>query len=173
MVDTYILGKSEMNIDAPEKIAGRARYAIDVVLPGMLHARVLRSPRPHAKILSVDTGVLRFASAGHDPTIVVRAGGGTELLMPTGMPLGLMPEATYTSSEITLDPGESIVMYTDGITEAANPEQEESDRILHALMKCHWNRQRAAQQLGISRTTLWRRMQALDLTDLSRIKGVS
>ncbi len=79
-------------------------------------------------ILSVDTGVLRFASAGHDPTIVVRAGGETELLMPTGMPLGLMPEATYTSSEITLDPGESIVMYTDGITEAANPEQEEFGR---------------------------------------------
>ena len=79
-------------------------------------------------ILSVDTGVLRFASAGHDPTIVVRTNGETELLMPTGMPLGLMPEATYTSSEAVLQPGESIVMYTDGITEAANPEQEEFGR---------------------------------------------
>jgi serine phosphatase RsbU (regulator of sigma subunit)/pSer/pThr/pTyr-binding forkhead associated (FHA) protein len=79
-------------------------------------------------ILSVDTGVLRFASAGHDPTIVVRSSGETELLMPTGMPLGLMPDATYTSSEVTLGPGESIVMYTDGITEAANPEEEEFGR---------------------------------------------
>ena len=48
MVDTYILGKSELNIDGPEKIAGRAKFAIDMTLPGMLHARVLRSPRAHA-----------------------------------------------------------------------------------------------------------------------------
>ena len=48
--------------------------------------------------------------------------------MPTGMPLGLMPDATYTASKVTLGPGESIVMYTDGITEAANPEQEEFGR---------------------------------------------
>lgn len=55
MVAPYILGKSEQNIDAPEKIAGRAKYAIDVILPGMLHARVLRSPVPHARIVSIDT----------------------------------------------------------------------------------------------------------------------
>lgn len=79
-------------------------------------------------ILSVDTGVLRFASAGHDPTILLRAGGETELLMPTGMPLGLMPEATYTATKATLQPGDSIILYTDGITEAANPEQEEFGR---------------------------------------------
>ena len=79
-------------------------------------------------ILSTDTGALRFASAGHDPTILVRAGGEVELLMPTGMPLGLMPDAKYTVSEARLEPGDSLVMYTDGITEAANPEQEEFGR---------------------------------------------
>ena len=79
-------------------------------------------------ILSTDTGALRFASAGHDPTILVRSGGEAELLMPTGMPLGLMPGAEYTASEITLEVGDSLVMYTDGITEAANPEQEEFGR---------------------------------------------
>jgi serine phosphatase RsbU (regulator of sigma subunit) len=79
-------------------------------------------------ILSTDTGALRYASAGHDPTILVRAGGEAELLMPTGMPLGLIPEATYTAAEARLEPGDSLVMYTDGITEAANPEQEEFGR---------------------------------------------
>jgi len=79
-------------------------------------------------ILSTDTGALRFASAGHDPTILVRSDGETELLMPTGMPLGLIPEATYTAAEARLEPGDSLVMYTDGITEAANPEQEEFGR---------------------------------------------
>ncbi len=59
MVDTYILGKSELNIDSPEKISGRAMYAIDMTLPGMLQARVLRSPRAHAKILSIDTSAAK------------------------------------------------------------------------------------------------------------------
>ena len=79
-------------------------------------------------ILSTDTGALRYASAGHDPTILVRTDGEVEMLMPTGMPLGLMPDAVYTASEATLEAGDSLVMYTDGITEAANPEEEEFGR---------------------------------------------
>ena len=79
-------------------------------------------------ILSTDNGALTYASAGHDPTVLVRSGGEVELLMPTGMPLGLIPEATYTAAEARLEPGDSLVMYTDGITEAANPEQEEFGR---------------------------------------------
>jgi serine phosphatase RsbU (regulator of sigma subunit)/pSer/pThr/pTyr-binding forkhead associated (FHA) protein len=79
-------------------------------------------------IFSVDTGKLRYASAGHDPTLLVRSNDDVELLMPTGMPLGLMPEAVYTSTETSLEVGDSLVLYTDGITEAANPEQEEFGR---------------------------------------------
>jgi sigma-B regulation protein RsbU (phosphoserine phosphatase) len=79
-------------------------------------------------ILSTDTGALRYASAGHDPTILTRASGEIEMLMPTGMPLGLMPDATYTVAEAGLEPGDSLVMYTDGITEAANPDEEEFGR---------------------------------------------
>jgi serine phosphatase RsbU (regulator of sigma subunit)/pSer/pThr/pTyr-binding forkhead associated (FHA) protein len=79
-------------------------------------------------ILSVETGKLRYASAGHDPTILVRSDDDVELLMPTGMPLGLMPEAVYTEEEATLEAGDSLVLYTDGITEAANPEHEEYGR---------------------------------------------
>jgi serine phosphatase RsbU (regulator of sigma subunit) len=79
-------------------------------------------------ILSVETGKLRYASAGHDPTILVRSNDQIELLMPTGMPLGLMPEAVYTVAEAALGVGDSIVLYTDGITEAANLQHEEFGR---------------------------------------------
>lgn len=79
-------------------------------------------------ILSVESGRLRYASAGHDPTILVRSDDDVELLMPTGMPLGLMPEAVYTEEHVILEAGDSIVLYTDGITEAANPEREEFGR---------------------------------------------
>src|SRR5438128_12483118 len=51
----HILGTSPLNIDGPEKLSGRARYAIDLTVPGMLHARVLRSTQPHARIVSIDS----------------------------------------------------------------------------------------------------------------------
>jgi sigma-B regulation protein RsbU (phosphoserine phosphatase) len=55
----------------------------------------------------------------------VRADGQSVHLAATGIPLGLLPMATYTAEEIALGPGDSLVAYTDGITEAANPEGEE------------------------------------------------
>src|SRR5262245_653689 len=44
-----------LRIDGVEKVSGEARYAADIVRPGMLHARILRSPLPHARIVSIDT----------------------------------------------------------------------------------------------------------------------
>jgi CO/xanthine dehydrogenase Mo-binding subunit/aerobic-type carbon monoxide dehydrogenase small subunit (CoxS/CutS family) len=49
------IGKTVRRIDAPSKVAGRLRYAGDMVMPGMLHVQVKRSPHPHARILSIDT----------------------------------------------------------------------------------------------------------------------
>ena len=41
------------------------------------------------------------------------------------MPLGIMPTGTFTAGEITLEAGDTLVLYTDGITEAENPEEDE------------------------------------------------
>jgi CO/xanthine dehydrogenase Mo-binding subunit len=41
-------------LDGPEKVTGAARYTFDVTLPGMVHAKVLRSPHPHARIVAID-----------------------------------------------------------------------------------------------------------------------
>ena len=41
-------------LDGPDKVTGAARYTFDLSLPGMLHAKVLRSPHPHARISSID-----------------------------------------------------------------------------------------------------------------------
>lgn len=51
-----IVGQPLPRVEGAEKAGGRARYAYDVRLPGQLYARVLRSPLPHARIRSVDTG---------------------------------------------------------------------------------------------------------------------
>lgn len=48
------VGKASARLDAPERVSGTADYTGDVYLPGMLYARVLRSPHPHARILRID-----------------------------------------------------------------------------------------------------------------------
>ncbi|HEY7166356.1 MAG TPA: xanthine dehydrogenase family protein molybdopterin-binding subunit [Candidatus Binatia bacterium] len=50
-----IVGKKTARIDAYERVTGQAQYTGDIQLPDMLYARVLRSPHPHAKIVSIDT----------------------------------------------------------------------------------------------------------------------
>ncbi|MCO8145652.1 molybdopterin-dependent oxidoreductase [Rhodovulum tesquicola] len=52
--DSYI-GHNVRRLDAPSKVTGRLKYAGDMVMPGMLHMAVLRSPHPHAEIVSIDT----------------------------------------------------------------------------------------------------------------------
>jgi sigma-B regulation protein RsbU (phosphoserine phosphatase) len=75
--------------------------------------------------LAVDSGRVRYANAGHNPALLLRADGEVETLVRTGIPLGLMRDSTYTASEVDLQAGDRLVLYTDGITEAMNPDDEE------------------------------------------------
>jgi 4-hydroxybenzoyl-CoA reductase subunit alpha len=50
-----VIGQRVHRVDGPEKVTGNAKYTFDLVLPNMLYGKVLRSPHPHAKILSIDT----------------------------------------------------------------------------------------------------------------------
>lgn len=49
-----VIGKSVRRADGRSKVTGAARFTVDITLPGMLHARLLRSPHPHAQILAID-----------------------------------------------------------------------------------------------------------------------
>ena len=49
-----VVGVAGPRKDAPDKVTGAGRYAVDIVLPGMLHAKVLRSPHAHARVISID-----------------------------------------------------------------------------------------------------------------------
>ena len=60
MSDEFMyIGKATERQDAPDKVAGRAVYAGDIYLPGMLYGAALRSPLPHARIVSIDTAAAR------------------------------------------------------------------------------------------------------------------
>jgi serine phosphatase RsbU (regulator of sigma subunit)/anti-sigma regulatory factor (Ser/Thr protein kinase) len=73
-------------------------------------------------VLDPATGHLRFANAGHDLPYVKTAGG-VEELRARGMPLGLMPGMAYEEKETVLQPGESVLLHSDGIVEAHDPDR--------------------------------------------------
>ena len=55
MAELSVVGKSVLRSDAIAKALGKEEYCTDIKLPGMLHMKVLGSPYPHARILSIDT----------------------------------------------------------------------------------------------------------------------
>ena len=75
--------------------------------------------------LNPATGVLHYMNAGHNPAVLLRAGGEVEELKAGGVPLGLLPAARFQSRAVTMEPGDLLCIYSDGITEASNPEDEE------------------------------------------------
>jgi serine phosphatase RsbU (regulator of sigma subunit)/anti-sigma regulatory factor (Ser/Thr protein kinase) len=74
-------------------------------------------------VLDPATGRLRFANAGHDLPYVKTADGVVEL-RARGMPLGLMPGMSYEEKEAVLQPGESVLLHSDGVVEAHDPERD-------------------------------------------------
>ncbi len=87
-------------------------------------------------ILDLNTGLIRAASAGHEYPAVRRAGGSYELFKdPHGFVLGTMEEMKYEEYELKLEKGDSLFLYTDGVPEATNAQEElfTTDRMLDAL----------------------------------------
>jgi serine phosphatase RsbU (regulator of sigma subunit) len=84
-----------------------------------------------------NTGFLRYCNAGHNPGLLLRADGSTEWLESTGMPLGILPEGVFTAEEKTLEVGDTLILYTDGITEPEDPDEEEygQDRLEAVCVK--------------------------------------
>lgn len=74
-------------------------------------------------ILDPVTGKLQYANAGHNLPVRNSHGDVTEL-RATGMPLGLLPGMQYEEKEAFLDPGDAVLIYSDGLSEAHNPQRE-------------------------------------------------
>ncbi len=74
-------------------------------------------------ILNIEDGTLSYCNAGHTPPYLIRHKGKLEILSQThGLPVGLYPERTYAESVVHLQPGDKLVLYTDGVTEQTNEE---------------------------------------------------
>ncbi len=85
-------------------------------------------------ILDVETGVFSYANAGHNPAWQLGANG-TWLKARKGLVLGIMDMVQYKTETLQLEPGGGLFLYTDGVTEAMNPEDElYSDPRLHEVL---------------------------------------
>jgi sigma-B regulation protein RsbU (phosphoserine phosphatase) len=75
--------------------------------------------------LEPETGVLSYCSAGHPPSFLLRANGKLEKLIDGGLLLGALPDARYTTGSCVLRSGDTLMIYSDGITESVNAASEE------------------------------------------------
>ncbi|MGB7924508.1 MAG: SpoIIE family protein phosphatase [Pyrinomonadaceae bacterium] len=75
--------------------------------------------------LDPQTGALSFLNAGHNPPIIVHAAGTVEHLASGGLPLGIKADALFREGRTQLQHGDVLVIYSDGISEAVNPADEE------------------------------------------------
>ena len=75
--------------------------------------------------LDPETGTLTYSNGGHNPPILVRRSGEVIMLDEGGLPVGLMQSAEYCEDSIEFQPGDALVIYSDGITESVNDRDEE------------------------------------------------
>jgi sigma-B regulation protein RsbU (phosphoserine phosphatase) len=75
-------------------------------------------------ILHTDTGLVEYGLGGHNPPYRIGSTGELNAIdEPGGVVVGLLPESTYETGRLQLAPGESIFLFTDGVTEAMDPQQ--------------------------------------------------
>ena len=97
-------------------------------------------------ILDTKTHQFHYAKAGHTPPLYI-SGDGTLIKLETGGTiLGFFEDASYKEESLNIAPGDLVVMYSDGITEAENPDgdQFEEERLEEVLLE---NRERSAAEL--------------------------
>ena len=66
------------------------------------------------------TGDLVYTNAGHNPPLLIRASGALDKLAGGGLILGILPQAVYKETSVQMQPGDILVLYSDGVTEAPN-----------------------------------------------------
>jgi sigma-B regulation protein RsbU (phosphoserine phosphatase) len=126
---------------APDEVMVRANQAIISDQSSKMFATVF------VGYFDLDPGIMRFASAGHNPPLLYRAATGRcEYLEALGVAIGLFEDARYAGETIKLEDGDVLVLYTDGITEAVDEDEEEfgEDRLEEIVSQ---NAARSAQEL--------------------------
>lgn len=108
-----------MEVSNPEEILDKVNREIS------LDSSVNMFVTVFCGILNTDTGEVYYVNGGHNPPLVIRRGSSLELLTgSTGTIVGFFEDVHYKTGRMDLNPGDTIYLYTDGVTEAVNKEHE-------------------------------------------------
>ena len=97
-------------------------------------------------ILDASNRTLSYSNAGHNPPLLMKAGGEIRFLDQGEQPLGMFQYTRYHENHVVMEPGDVFVLYTDGATEAESPTGEEfgRDRLVEAVKE---SRDRTAREM--------------------------
>ncbi len=84
-------------------------------------------------------GAFEFIKAGHPSPLLVRGGQVSELYMDGSLPVGLLPQADYIAGRMQFEPEDTLILFTDGVTEAQDPDRNlfEVEGLKDAIACCH------------------------------------
>src|SRR5215207_8958868 len=88
-------------------------------------------------LLDPSTGMLLYINAGHESPILISNGTVKARLDPTGPAVGMLPDMDFKLEQTALNPGDSLILYTDGVTDALNAENEQftEERLITTALK--------------------------------------
>jgi sigma-B regulation protein RsbU (phosphoserine phosphatase) len=100
-------------------------------------------------VLDPQTGKMAYVNGGHEPLLIINPRGIKEKLKATGPVVGMMPDMEYSIKQVQFEPGDLLVGYTDGVTEAMSPEEKlfGKERFLQLLQKSAPTASRLIEQI--------------------------
>ena len=114
MVAKTLLKSEGQRLGEPDQILGYVNNILAADNDSCMFATVF------CAILDIKSGEVRFANAGHNPPLVIDSAGVRYLTLKPGFVLGPMEDVVYEAERITMSPGDTLFLYTDGVTEATN-----------------------------------------------------
>lgn len=104
--------------DRPEHIMQELNHAVGENNPDIMFITMFIG------VLDIKTGIVNYCNAGHNPPMLIRSGQAQYMDLALNLILGVEIDAKYSSQELQLNPGDTLFLYTDGLTEAENAEKE-------------------------------------------------
>lgn len=103
--------------DRPEHIMQALNHAISENNPDMMFITMFIG------VMDMETGIVSYCNAGHNPPMLIRSGQAQYMDLALNLILGVEIDAKYSSQTLQLNPGDTLFLYTDGLTEAENTEK--------------------------------------------------
>lgn len=122
LIRTAIERNDEAGAEAAANVEAAAAHNSDYI--ARTHGKANMFATLFLAVLDLESGALTYVNAGHEPPVVRRESGALSRLPPTGPAVGLLPGLRFRVEETALSPGDLLLAFTDGVSEARNPAGE-------------------------------------------------